>query len=599
MFAFQSHSPTIPGLAGTALMEKRKAGVGCIAAMILALAVGTPAAAQTTQNTEQWVPGRLLVQPRPGLSDDELAKILKAHGGKSVGRIPRINVHIVQLPPNASEKAIAALIAKNPHIKFAERDMIVKPEGTANDLYYSSAWHLAKIGVSAAWDSSSGQGITVAILDSGVDGNHPDLAANMVPGWNVYSNNSDTSDVYGHGTKVAGTVAAATNNSIGVAAVAGAARLMPLRISATDGGATYSAMATALAWAADHGAKVANISYQSVSGSATVQNAAQYLKNLGGVTVVASGNTGVEQSFTPSNTMISVAATDSNDARASWSSYGNYVDIAAPGVGIWTTASGGGYGAVSGTSFASPVTAGVVALMKAANPSLGPDDIQNLLFSTAKDLGTAGWDKYYGYGRVEAAAAVLASKSAVISDTAAPTVSLTAPTGGATVKGLVAVNVSANDNIGVSRVELVVNGTKLASDTASPYGFTWDSSMVPDGSATLIAYAYDAAGNYSSSTVSVKVANTTDTTAPTAAISNPGSGTKVSGNVSVAASASDNIAVTSVKLYINNQLKASISGGSLSYNWNTRKLPAGTHTIQVDAMDAAGNVGSQSIQVVK
>lgn len=572
------------------------------ASLTLSLAIAgisCPINAHATDSASQWVAGRVLVQPRPGLSDDELAKILKAHGAKSVGRIEAINVHIVQLPANASVKAVAALLAKNPHLKFAEPDMLLKPEATANDPDFASEWHLFKIGAPTAWDNSTGQNVTVAILDSGVDASHPDFAGKLVSGWNFYDNNSITSDVYGHGTEVAGVAAAATNNAIGVASVAGSAAIMPIRVTDTSGMGYLSMMASGITWAADHGARVANLSFEAAGGYSTVQTAAQYMKNKGGLVVTAAGNSGTQNTSAASDTNIVVSATDSNDVRTSWSNYGNFVDVAAPGVGIWTTTKGGGYAAASGTSVASPVAAGVVALMMAANPSLGSSQVQSLLFSTAHDLGTVGWDMYYGYGRVDAAAAVQAAKTATASDTSAPSVSLSAPAKGATVKGLVAVNVSASDNVGVSRVDLVVNGIQLASDTTSPYGFSWDSTKVPDGNATLIAYAYDAAGNSASSSISVKVANTADTTAPTAVISNPASGAGVAGTVGVQVSASDNVGVSTVSLYIDGQLKSSVTGSSLSYNWNTRKISAGSHTIRVDARDAAGNLGSTSIQVTK
>lgn len=141
----------------------------------------------------------------------------------------------MDLPSNASEQAVAALLAHNPHIKFAELDQRVAPGLATNDPYAGSEWHLAKIGAPAAWDSTQGSGVTIAILDSGVDGSHPDLAANMVAGWNVYDNNSNTADVYGHGTAVAGTAAAVSNNGTGVASVAGGAKIMPIRISDSTG----------------------------------------------------------------------------------------------------------------------------------------------------------------------------------------------------------------------------------------------------------------------------------------------------------------------------------------------------------------------------
>jgi hypothetical protein len=297
--------------------------------------------------------------------------------------------------------------------------------------------------------------------------------------------------------------------------------------------------------------------------------------------------------------VIVVSATDGYDQLTGWSSYGSFVDIAAPGVGIWTTSRGGGYSAVSGTSFSSPITAGVVALIMAANPALSAAQVQSTLLSTAVDLGSAGTDMYYGSGRVNAAAAVQAAAATVARDTSAPTVSITSPATGTVVKGLVAINVSATDNVSVNRVEMAVNGTTYATDTSGPYGFSWDSTLVPDGNVTLTAYAYDGSGNYASRSVTVTVQNTADTAAPNVAISNPIANTNVAGNVSIQASASDNARITSMKVYIDGQLKTTSSSSSVSYKWNTKPVSSGTHTVRVEATDSVGNVGSQEITVSK
>src|SRR5690606_8466937 len=122
-----------------------------LASLVVALGAALLPAHAFAADEAQWVPGRLLVQPRAGLSEAEFDKIIKKQGGKQVGKIEGINVRVIQLPPQASEKAVEALLKNNKHLKFAERDMIVRPEGTANDTYYSSAWHLPKIGATTAW----------------------------------------------------------------------------------------------------------------------------------------------------------------------------------------------------------------------------------------------------------------------------------------------------------------------------------------------------------------------------------------------------------------------------------------------------------------
>ena len=220
---------------------------------------------------------------------------------------------------------------------------------------------------------------------------------------------------------------------------------------------------------------------------------------------------------------------------------------------------GGGYGQWYGTSFASPVVAGTVALMMSARRDLSNSQIESLLYASATDLGAAGKDIYYGYGRVDANAAVTAALAAPLADTQAPTVAIGSPVGGATVGGLVAIDVSASDNVGVVRVDLKVNGTLLASDLAGPYQFSWDSSKVANGNATLTAVAYDAAGNTQTSTgviVNVAHAVVADTTPPAVTITNPVNASTVTGTVQISVNASDNAGAAGIQqsLYIDGAL---------------------------------------------
>ncbi|WP_426161561.1 S8 family serine peptidase [Pseudoduganella sp. R-34] len=574
----------------------------------IATAIATLAAPAFAAQAEDYAQGRIIAEPRAGLTVTEMDKILKASGAGKARKLGQSNIHVIDVA-HGSEKAIAAKLKNNPHFKFAELDQRVAVSATANDPYLGSEWHINKIGATTAWDNTQGSGVTIAILDSGMDSAHPDLAGNAVAGYNAYDNNTNTADVCGHGTKAAGSAAAASNNAIGVAGVAGQARIMPVRIAYNNSGTCYayfSTMASGVTWAADHGARVVNISYANVPTSSAVQSAANYLKGKGGLLFVSAGNYNRDEGFTPTDTMIPVSATDSADNRASFSSYGAFVALSAPGAGIYTTVQGGGYGAVNGTSFASPVAAGVAALVMAANPSLSADQVKSILFTTAVDLGTAGRDIYFGYGRVNAAAAVAAAKAAPAPDTTAPTVAIANPVGGSTVSGLVSIGVNAADNVGVARVDLKVNGTVVASDSAGPYVFSWNSAGVANGMNNLVAIAYDAAGNVAtSSTVSVNVSNAApavvaDTTAPVVAITNPTSGA-VSGTVNVTVNASDNSGAAGINMsvYIDGQLKASGAGSSLSYSWNTRKLASGTHTVQAVARDAAGNTSTTSVQVIR
>jgi thermitase len=609
----------------------RLAALVSLGALSIAVSAAPPAgspgaqqpAGQVHKNDPQqihWVKGRVLVQPRAGLSEKDLDKILGEHGGRRAQRISQINTYIVQLPEGTDEAAVAKALKGHPHIKFAELDRAVEPNLTLNDQYFPNEWHLTQIGAPTAWNATTGSSVIIAVLDSGVDASHPDLTANLVPGWNFSDNNSNTSDVSGHGTAVAGIASAVGNNSVGVAGVSFGSKIMPLRITDSTGYAWWSMVAQGITYAADHGARVANVSYEGACCSSTIISAAQYLRSKGGVLTASAGNDGTLMSYTPSDYVTTVSATDSSDAFASFSAYGNYVDVAAPGVGIWTTTMGGGYAALSGTSGSAPLTAGVYALMLAANPKLAPSTLDSILFKTALDLGSSGYDMYYGWGRVNAAAAVAQAQQTVATDTTAPTVSIGSPGPSTKVSGLVPISVSASDNVGVTRVDLLVNGTVYASDTTAPFGFSWDTTTLPDGSATLQAKAYDAAGNVGASgSVSVTVAN--DTIPPTVTIASPVSGAVVSGSVAISVSATDNNKVSQISLSIDGQQVALSYGSTLSYTWSvsttstatstttskgkgkklqtsTTTIQSGTsHTITAIAMDPAGNQGSASVTV--
>lgn len=358
------------------------------------------------------IKGRILIKPANGVSDQEFRSIISLHGGQSIHHNTYINLHLVSVPENA-EDAIVKALSHHPKIQFAERDMLVSPEGNPNDPQFSSQWHHPKMQTPQAWDISKGAGIKIVIIDSGIDTAHADLKSKIVLTYNATGNTTNPDDVpdfQGHGTKVAGTAAAATNNGIGVAGTAWESSLIIVKVDgANDGYASWSTIANAITFGANNGARVANISY-ACSQISTVISAAQYMKSkTGGICVVSSGNSNVGIVGNDVPDIITVGATTSSDTRASYSNYGKILDVTAPGSGILTTVKGGGYGSVNGTSFAAPNTAGVIALIMATDPSLTAAQVETILESTADDLGAPGYDTLYGYGRINAFKAVKAA----------------------------------------------------------------------------------------------------------------------------------------------------------------------------------------------
>jgi thermitase len=545
---------------------------------------------------ERFVKGRLLVRFAPSVLAGQAQDIIQSMQARRLEELPGIGVHVIQLPANASEVAFQNAFRQRSDVEFAELDHIRAHQQstsvTPNDPEFAGEWHLAKIGAPQAWSVTTGSpGIIVAIADTGVDSTHPDLVSKMVAGWNVTNNNSDTRDVYGHGTMVAGTVAAASNNGIGVASIAWNCWIMPVRISQADGMAYDSTIASGITWAADHGARVVNVSYQ-VTGSGTVSAAAKYMAGKGGVVTVSAGNYSTFDSIANDPYMITVGASDPSDAMYSWSNTGTDIDLVAPGC-VTTTANGGGYTGACGTSFSAPVVAGVAALVMSSKPGLTASQITSILQSSADDLGSPGWDSTYGSGRVNAARAVSGS-SGVTADTQAPNVSFAAPLAGVVLSGTVSIQVSATDNVGVTALKITANGSTIGSSA----NFNWNTTSWPNGSYSLVATATDAAGNTASTSRSVTINNAnvsvSDTTPPTVAITSPLSGA-ITGVATLTATAADNVGITKVQYYLDGALVGTATASPYSVKLNTKKVSSGAHSLLAKAYDAAGNVGTSGV----
>lgn len=549
----------------------------------------------------QFAEGYILVKPKAGLTDSKFSAILARSGGAAVGiqrKLDNLGIKMVRVP-RGREEEFAQSLGGETEFEFAEPDFLVMPdEVTPDDPNYGSQWHLPTIAGPTAWEESTGEGIVVAIIDTGVNGNHADLSGIVLPGRNIPSGNNDSSDIMGHGTAVAGTVAAKGNNTLGIASVAYNAEILPVRISnRTDGYALHSDMAAGITWAADHGARVANLSY-GVGDSSTVQSAARYMRNRGGLVFVSAGNAASNPGWSNQPDLIIVSATDSSDNLASFSNFGNFVDLSAPGKSIYTTTKSGGYGNWSGTSFSSPIAAGTAALIMSRRPELDPIQVFDIMTQTAADRGPQGWDPEYGAGRVDAGEALLLAASTTSGDTIDPTALILSPGEGDSVSGLVSVNVQAEDNQTVIAVELMIDNVMVASDFDPPYAFVWDTSSRASGSHFISARARDAAGNVGeSSEVQVTIDDgTNDETGPEITITNPKNGAVVSGSVSVGAFASDESGVSQITISAGGKMLCA-GAPSVSCSWNTRKLAAGAYSVTAKAQDKNGNQSSASVSV--
>lgn len=285
----------------------------------------------------------------------------------------------------------------------------------APDPYFSYQYGMSLINADDAWGLCTlyAGGVTIAIIDTGVDLDHPDLQANLLAGYDFADNDAVPEDGEGHGTNVAG-IAAAALNGTGVAGVAPTAKILPVRVLDNGGSGYVSDIAAGITYAADH-AQVLNLSLGGIDNSTTIQNAVTYAANTKGrLVIAAAGNCGgsnflangcqaQNQTIYPAaySNVMAVAATTSADTRASFSNVGSYVDIAAPGVSIYNAYPDNVYAAYSGTSQAAPHVAGLAALVWAQNPGYTAAQVWSRITSTAIDLGTAGVDTSFGAGRID------------------------------------------------------------------------------------------------------------------------------------------------------------------------------------------------------
>ena len=383
---------------------------------------------------DEYAPNRLVVRFQPSATDEDKRKLHARYKAKVVREIPVLGIQVLELPDDTV--AMVSAYQAEAAVVFAEPDYIAtiqgspaadaavldaaaiaalanvarpatRPDGlawTPNDPLLDQQWHHATIGSAAAWERSRGAGVVVAVNDTGADCTHPDLVGKCLRGYDFVNDDTDPRDDHGHGTHVSGLVAATANNAVGGLGSGPEAMVLPVKVLGAGGSGNMSWIAGGVTYAADNGAQIINMSLGGRFTSSALRDAIAYAIGRGVTVVAAAGNESTSNPSYPAAYpgVISVAATDRQDRLADFSNYGDALDVSSPGVAILSTVRGGSYQAWNGTSMASPIVAGVAALLKAQGPCRSPQDIENVLESTAKDLGSPGWDRTFGAGRIQA-----------------------------------------------------------------------------------------------------------------------------------------------------------------------------------------------------
>lgn len=553
-----------------------------------------------------YIDDEIIVATLPGADPIALADLYNRAGAVGVTAIPEIDTAVLTVPPGTLAAA-GAVLAADDQIEAVQKNYLFETTALPNDPRVGDQTHLAQIGADAAWDVTFGDpAVVIAVLDTGVAADHPDLRDRLLDGFNAADGSADFSDVAGHGTAVAGTAAATADNGVGVAGVAGGCSILPVRVARSDGRAASSVIASAILEAARRGAAVINVSFGPLDSDKTVLAAAQRAKNNGSLVFISSGNDGKRRGSQSSDAALFIGAVDANDARASFSTYGPFVHFVAPGVRVLSTAADGDYDSSNGTSFSSPIAAGVAALVWSVEPAFRPVTVEEILRDSALDLGAAGRDEQFGFGRLSAAAAVaLAGETLVEADAAPPSAAIQSPAANAKVKGRFTVSATSSDRFGVADVVLSLDGEPVATDAVAPYKFVVEAGPLAAGVHTLSIVATDTSGNASAAvtrTVMVSGAST-DKAAPELTILTPADGARVLGTVEVRVLATDNVELATLELSVDGAVQRSdrVSGvrAEHSFFWNASRVSAGGHTLTVKATDKAGNSASQSVRVTR
>jgi subtilisin family serine protease len=347
----------------------------------------------------RYDPDRVAVTFRSGTSRQAAVRAIEQAGGTLVRAVPKLNAYLVGVEPSQRADVVSSLRERTAVRSAGQELMSEALDVTPDDSAWPQQTGLRVAGFPAAWNVTQGSSrVVVAVIDTGVDGQHPDLRGAVVPGYDFVNSDANPMDDHGHGTAVAGVIAARADNHLGGAGICWRCSIMPVKVLDASGSGDDTLIAAGIVWATDHGAKVINLSLGGPGTSLELTNAIGYATGKGAIVVAAAGNSGTTTQFYPAADprALSVAATTVADQRYAWSNYGSWVHLAAPGCNI-APVLGGGYGNFCGTSSAAPLVTGLVALELSAEPSATLQQTEQALLSAVHPLPGV-----VQYGRIDA-----------------------------------------------------------------------------------------------------------------------------------------------------------------------------------------------------
>ncbi|KKQ97447.1 MAG: serine protease precursor [Candidatus Woesebacteria bacterium GW2011_GWB1_39_12] len=329
-------------------------------------------------------------------------KVVKDQGLSLKEELKLSSTYVVDVPKDRVFESTEKL-KKNFFVEYVEEDYVAEKQVLPNDPLFPNQWGLAKIEAVNGWEVTNGsEDVDIAVIDTGINNSHPDLASKISVSVNCINSSCPfftTTDPDGHGTHVAGIIGAATNNNQGVAGLAWLPRLMSVKVLDDTGSGYYSWIANGIVWATDNGAEVINLSLGGRFTSYTLENAINYAWDKGVIIAAAAGNSGSSFPMYPAyyEPVLAVGATTSEDKKATFSNYGTWVDVAAPGVSILSTYENG-YEYLSGTSMATPFVSGLAGLVIAKNPSWTNVEVRQKIEDSSEIISGSGL--YWNFGRV-------------------------------------------------------------------------------------------------------------------------------------------------------------------------------------------------------